>query len=57
MPVTAAGAQEAEVKRQVGEPGTQVGIVAGMPGLHCVQSFRFQPLEHSPGSMFLEMRH
>jgi hypothetical protein len=57
MPVTAAGPQQPELKRQVGEPWPQVGIMAGMTSLHCVQSFGFQPFEHGPGPMFLEMRH
>src|SRR5207245_8984761 len=50
MPVAAPGPQQAEPQGDVGEAGTEVGIVARVPGFDGVESLALEPLEDRAGA-------
>lgn len=55
MPIASPGPKQAEADGDIGEPRSQIGVMAGVSRLYRVQSFAFETLDESPGATFLEM--
>jgi hypothetical protein len=56
VPITAAGPQQAQLERNIREPGPKIRVVAGVPGLHRVQALSLEPLDEGAGSPLLQVR-
>ena len=56
MPVAAAGLEQAEPDRNVGEPRAELGRVAGVAGLERVESLALEPLEERARAPLLDVR-
>src|SRR5512135_149927 len=55
VPVAAAGAPEAQVEGEFGEPGADVRIVARVPGFHRIEPGLPEVQEHAPAAAILEV--
>src|SRR5215208_5648985 len=56
VPITPAGSEKSQLDRNVGETGSGVGVMTGVPGFDGVQALCLELLDHSSGATLLQMR-
>ena len=55
VPVAAAGPEQAQPERDVGEPGAELPVVTRVPGLHRIEPLELEPLDERAGPPILEV--